>query len=92
MVWKFWREIFELDFSGSARVEPGWLIQGVLQVMMATSVWCLIAPAFEAAEHEGYYGELKWVPVVIGFLLGGFFVLGSSKCMPCLVSNAREKR
>lgn len=41
-------------------------------VMIAASFWSLLAPALEYAEPN--YGEWSWVPAVIGFLLGGFFI------------------
>ncbi|MBM7642650.1 ZIP family metal transporter [Streptococcus loxodontisalivarius] len=39
-------------------------------VMIAASFWSLLAPAIEYAEAD--YGSLAWLPVAIGFLVGGF--------------------
>lgn len=40
-------------------------------VMIAASFWSLLAPAIEMAARSATYGEaFKWVPVLIGFLLG----------------------
>ena len=40
-------------------------------VMIAASFWSLLAPALDMAAASGAYGEkLKWIPVLIGFLLG----------------------
>lgn len=41
-------------------------------VMIAASFWSLLAPALDYAETS--YGKLAWLPVTIGFLLGGFFL------------------
>lgn len=40
-------------------------------VMIAALFWSLLAPALDYAETD--YGKLAWLPVTIGFLLGGFF-------------------
>jgi len=42
-------------------------------VMLAASYWSLLAPAIELSEELGY-GELKWLPPTIGFLVGATFV------------------
>ena len=40
-------------------------------VMIAASFWSLLAPAIDMAEASETYGDkLKWLPVLIGFLLG----------------------
>ncbi|MGQ0287257.1 ZIP family metal transporter [Pasteurellaceae bacterium 22721_9_1] len=41
-------------------------------VMIAASFWSLLAPAIEYAEPN--YGKWSWLPVAIGFLLGGGFI------------------
>ncbi|MDP6439041.1 MAG: ZIP family metal transporter, partial [Candidatus Brocadiia bacterium] len=38
-------------------------------VMIAASFWSLLAPAIEMAE-ESYGPALKWLPPLVGFLLG----------------------
>jgi len=50
-------------------------------VMIAASCWSLLAPAIEMAEGMGI---VPWVPAVVGFLLGGAFLLGVDKIMPHL--------
>lgn len=40
-------------------------------VMIAASFWSLLAPAIETSESMGIPG---WIPAVIGFLAGGFFL------------------
>ncbi len=41
-------------------------------VMIAASFWSLLAPAIEIAEGNGI---LPWIPPLIGFILGAFFLL-----------------
>jgi ZIP family zinc transporter len=50
-------------------------------VMIAASYWSLLAPAIAMAEDQ--YGQ-AWVPAVVGFLLGGAFLLGIDKLLPHL--------
>ncbi|MGV3058986.1 ZIP family metal transporter [[Pasteurella] aerogenes] len=40
-------------------------------VMIAASFWSLLSPALEYAELQ--YDNIYWIPVAIGFLLGGLF-------------------
>ena len=42
-------------------------------VMVAASVWSLLIPSIEGAEET--YGSLSFLPAVIGFLLGGAFLV-----------------
>ncbi len=50
-------------------------------VMVAASFWSLLAPAIEMA---GESGGVAWVPAVVGFMLGGLFLLGVDKILPHL--------
>jgi ZIP family zinc transporter len=50
-------------------------------VMIAASFWSLLAPAIAMSEGLGSY---KWVPALIGFLLGGVFLLSIDKILPHL--------
>jgi len=50
-------------------------------VMIAASFWSLLAPAIEMAEQEG---RTAWVPALIGFLIGGFFLYIVDKLLPHL--------
>lgn len=50
-------------------------------VMMAASFWSLLDPAIDMAEAAGL---VKWVPPVIGFLLGGAFLFVADILMPHL--------
>lgn len=46
-------------------------------VMTAASFWSLLSPAIEMAEESKMYGsdgEYAFLPVAVGFLLGGGFV------------------
>ena len=50
-------------------------------VMIAASFWSLLAPSIEMSRE---LGMVEWVPPVIGFMLGGVFLLGIDKLMPHL--------
>jgi len=50
-------------------------------VMIAASFWSLLNPAIQMAEESG---NLPWVPAVVGFLLGGAFLLLVDKLLPHL--------
>ena len=54
-------------------------------VMVAASIWSLLIPAMNQAEHMG-----KWafVPAAVGFLLGMGFLLALDKIIPHLHMNA----
>lgn len=41
-------------------------------IMIAASIWSLLMPAIEQSEN---YGDLQFLPAVIGFLAGGLFLL-----------------
>ena len=49
-------------------------------VMVAASVWSLLIPSIEGAEET--YGSLSFLPAVIGFLLGGAFLVLIDKLVP----------
>ena len=50
-------------------------------VMIAASYWSLLAPAIEMSEGKNIPA---WVPAVVGFLLGGFFLRGIDIILPHL--------
>ena len=50
-------------------------------VMIAASFWSLLNPAIEMSEG---YGALKWVPALVGFLLGAGALFGIDKLLPHL--------
>lgn len=50
-------------------------------VMIAASFWSLLSPALEMAA-EGPLPE--WIPVAVGFLLGGAFLWGADRILPHL--------
>lgn len=50
-------------------------------VMIAASFWSLLAPSILMSEELGY---IKWLPPVIGFLLGGVFLWSADKVLPHL--------
>lgn len=53
-------------------------------VMIAASFWSLLNPAIAMAEANG---DIPWVPAVVGFLMGGFFLFAVDKVMPHLHSG-----
>ena len=48
-------------------------------VMIAASIWSLILPAIEQSES---WGSLSFIPAVIGFLVGGLFLVVIDKVVP----------
>lgn len=50
-------------------------------VMVAASFWSLLNPAIELATEQGVK---PWFPALVGFLLGGLFLLGIDKILPHL--------
>lgn len=50
-------------------------------VMVAASYWSLLAPSIAMAEEV--YAR-PWIPAVVGFLLGGAFLLATDKILPHL--------
>jgi ZIP family zinc transporter len=58
-------------------------------IMIAASFWSLLNPAIDMAEERGM---VPWVPAVVGFLLGGAFILLIDKILPHLhMGLATEK-
>jgi len=59
-------------------------------VMIAASYWSLLSPAIDIAQQSGMYGERgQWafMPVSIGFIAGGLFVMMSDSCLPEVHEN-----
>ena len=56
-------------------------------VMVAASVWSLLIPALDQAAGMG---KLSFIPAVVGFLLGIFFLLGLDHLIPHLHRNSTE--
>ncbi len=57
-------------------------------VMIAASVWSLLIPAIEGAES---YGTWKILPAVIGFIIGGMFLVLIDKIVPHLHKGTNEE-
>lgn len=51
-------------------------------VMVAASFWSMLAPAIEVAEQTGSYGSFVFLPVAIGFGVGGAFVAAMDLFLP----------
>ena len=58
-------------------------------VMTAASVWSLLIPSIEQAEAD--YGSFSFVPAVLGFLLGGIFLVVIDKLVPHMHGGAHEE-
>ncbi|MGN0514839.1 MAG: ZIP family metal transporter [Lachnospiraceae bacterium] len=58
-------------------------------VMIAASVWSLLIPAMEMSGENGM-GKLAFVPAVVGFMLGIFFLLLLDHVIPHLHANVEE--
>ena len=56
-------------------------------VMVAASIWSLIIPAIE---QSASMGKLSFVPAVVGFLLGVFFLLALDNIIPHLHIGSNE--
>lgn len=56
-------------------------------VMVAASIWSLILPAIEQSEN---YGRLSFIPALVGFWLGIFFLLLLDKTIPHLHMNSTK--
>lgn len=54
-------------------------------VMAAASIWSLLIPSLESAEHMG---NLAFVPAIIGFWLGVVFLAAMDKAVPHLHMNS----
>lgn len=67
-------------FKNFSRAVLDWMLGFASGVMIAASFWSLLAPAIAMAEADG--SVPSWVPALIGFLLGGFFIWGINKVIP----------
>jgi zinc transporter ZupT len=50
-------------------------------VMIAASFWSLLAPSIDHAVAQGY-GDAKWIPPLVGFLLGAACLRGVDLVLP----------
>ena len=48
-------------------------------IMLAASIWSLLIPAIEQAEP---WGKISFIPVAIGFIAGGLFLVLIDKVVP----------
>lgn len=69
----FFKSINKLILNGMLGFAAG--------VMIAASFWSLLKPAIEMSELPG---QIKWMPALIGFLTGGFFLYTIDKILPHL--------
>jgi len=57
-------------------------------VMIAASFWSLLAPAISMVEVSG---GIAWIPAVVGFVSGGFFLWIIDKILPHLHLNMKRE-
>ncbi|AEI14659.1 zinc/iron permease [Flexistipes sinusarabici DSM 4947] len=57
-------------------------------VMIAASFWSLLAPAIQMVEDRG---GIAWIPAVVGFISGGFFLWVIDKILPHLHLNMKRE-
>lgn len=57
-------------------------------VMIAASIWSLLLPSMESAEELSLPA---WLPAVIGFILGGLFLLLLDRCIPHVHAEINEE-
>lgn len=58
-------------------------------IMIAASVWSLLLPALE--EATATFGDLNFIPAVVGFLLGGLFLVLLDKIVPHFHKGSGEE-
>ena len=56
-------------------------------VMMAASIWSLLLPSMDMAVEQGI---IKWIPALVGFLLGMGFLLVLDTTIPHLHLNSKK--
>ena len=59
-------------------------------IMVAAAVWSLLIPALEQSAEKTHGSHTSFIPVVAGFLLGTFFLLGLDHLIPHLHLGAKE--
>ena len=62
--------LFKKDISDKSNALFLGLAAGI---MIAASVWSLLLPSIEGARED--YGVLSFIPAVVGFIVGGFFIV-----------------
>lgn len=50
-------------------------------VMLAAAFWSLLLPSLELSKESGM-GDKAFIPVIVGFALGGLFILAADKLLP----------
>lgn len=59
-------------------------------IMIAAAVWSLLIPALEQSAENSGGTNTSFIPVVVGFLLGTFFLLGLDHLIPHLHPGAKK--
>lgn len=74
-----------LVFCFQKEIPPKWnaILLGVASgIMIAASIWSLLLPAIEQASHN--WGDFAFIPISVGFIFGGLFLLFLDKISPYL--------
>ena len=58
-------------------------------IMMSASFWSLLLPAKERAEEAG---DNAWLPVTIGFIAGGVFIIVAAKILDIIKKSSADKK
>lgn len=78
--------LFKKDFSPKLNTIFLGFASGV---MVAASIWSLLIPALDGAKQD--YDRWGFLPVVIGFVLGGLFLVAIDKIVPHFHSGTEEE-
>ena len=57
-------------------------------IMLAASIWSLLLPSIDGAVED--YGALSFIPAVIGFIAGGFFIVLIDKLVPNFIVECND--
>lgn len=64
------------------------LLGGASGIMTAASIWSLLLPAIEQAGQE--WGDFAFIPIGLGFIFGGLFLLVLDKLSPCFLAKKQQ--
>jgi ZIP family zinc transporter len=60
-------------------------------IMIAASVWSLLIPSIDAADESGLYEGFSWLPALVGFLVGGLFLMLLDKVVPHMHESTNKE-
>ncbi len=77
-------------FKNFSRTVLDWMMGFAAGVMIAASFWSLLAPAIEMAEMDG--NGPSWLPALVGFISGGFFIWIINKIIPHIHPGIKNQK